>query len=390
MRDRRPLSVVVFFLAVGVIAAPSAGAQEVLWIDRVPKGSGLAIDVSGGQVSVAGVANETAQVRTYGLDGELLWARAVGRTALDEVYGLDAGPTGVYVAGNTYGAFPGQRDGHGRDAFVARYAPDGRLLWVRTIVGRMRTPIRDCRGEDMVCGDSEEAFDVAAHGGSVYVVGRSDTRIHGSTPRQRGFVRAYDIDGGLLWTRVFREEGWNVDATATDVYVASFGMPQLRRFRSDGTLVWTRRPGGDVEWDDVYAHGSSIFVAGDTYASGDGVVARLDRDGRILWSSTPAVPGWNGFNRLVVRSGEVFAVGWVQGRRLPDQPLAGGDFDVLVAVLGHDGEVRSLTQVGGPRSEQGRGIAVARRSVFVTSGTSGPFLDLPPVGRSMLILGLRP
>jgi hypothetical protein len=79
----------------------------------------------------------------------------------------------------------------------------------------------------------------------------------------------------------------------------------------------------------------------------------------------------------------------VQGRRLPDQPLGGGDVDVLIAVLGHDGEVRSLTQVGVPRSEQGRGIAVAGWSV-VTSGTSAPLLDLPPVGWSMLVLGLRP
>jgi hypothetical protein len=254
----RTLPVLLSAVLVLGIAPPTAHAGPPLWVDRVPNGYGFAIDVFRGSVYVAGTADGTAHVRAYTLDGALRWAARVGPAKDDEAYGVAAGRSGVYVAGVTNGLFPGERDGHGADAFLASYDLAGRFLWARQIAGRVRVPVDTCTGEDMACPDWEEAFGVAVRGKAVYVVGRMVTRLGGATEHQNGFIQRYDVNGHLRWTSVFRQSGWNVEATPTAVYVTSFLMPHVRRFAPDGSLVWTRAVDEDAEMNDVAATGFGL------------------------------------------------------------------------------------------------------------------------------------
>jgi hypothetical protein len=385
MRVRAWSLVLVGALVLGV-GAPPVHAQPVEWVDRVPDGTGLAIDVFKGGVYVAGVAHGTAHLRAYTLDGALRWAARVGPAKGDEAYGVAAGRSGVYVAGITNGVFPGEHDGRGSDAFLAKYDHAGRFAWARQIAGKVRVHADQCTGEDMVCPDWEQAFGVAVSGKAVYVVGRMVTQLGGATERQNGFIQRYDVNGDLGWTRAFRQAGWNVDATKTAVYVTSFLTPQVRRFDPDGSLVWTRAVDKNAEMNDVAAAGGSVYLAGGV--NSDGGVWRLRPNGSVCWSTTTGARGWDGFNGITAKGSEVYVVGFTHGR-LPDQLLAGGDRDLLIAVLGRDGDMHRIVQIGGPRGEQGRGIAVSNRSLFVTSGTSGRFLDLPPMEESMLVLALE-
>jgi hypothetical protein len=59
-------------------------------------------------------------VRKYDAAGNELWTRQFGTADLDEALGVAAGAAGVYVAGYTFGTFPGQVNAGAADAFVAK------------------------------------------------------------------------------------------------------------------------------------------------------------------------------------------------------------------------------------------------------------------------------
>jgi len=376
-------SLAAFALVVGVLVAP-ATAQDVTWVRRVPTGYGLGIDVLGGTIYVAGNLHHKANLRAYAFDGELRWARTVSD---DEAYEVAAGPKGVFVVGSTGGPLAGQHDGRGRDAFVARYTTDGRRVWVRQISWPMAVRPRECQGEDMACPDSEEAFGVAVRGSGVYVVGRAQTEMPGARPRDEGFILRYDLDGVRRWIRTFHQQGWDVATGPSGVYVASFLEPQVRRYFPDGTLAWVR--GGAharATYDGIDVHGRAVYLAGGW--GGNAVVRSLHFDGTQRWTTPISDRSIQSLYDVVVRGSRVFVVGTTHGR-LPHQPLAGGDWDLLIAELDRDGTIEWISQIGGPRGEQGRGIAIGGGALFVASGTAGPFLHLPSKPPSMLVLRLN-
>jgi hypothetical protein len=61
-------------------------------------------------------------VRKYMANGTQMWTRQIGTTDYDRVYGLSLGPTGLYLAGTTHGAFEGFTNAGDRDAFLMRVA----------------------------------------------------------------------------------------------------------------------------------------------------------------------------------------------------------------------------------------------------------------------------
>jgi len=114
-------------------------------ISPVAHGCGTTTDAEG-NVFVAGFTDGSihgqeyaggydAFVAKYDADGEFLWVRLLG-TAEDDMCGYQA-PGGVatdtwgnvYIAGYTYGSL-GRPHAGLSDAFVAKYDPDGNLLWV--------------------------------------------------------------------------------------------------------------------------------------------------------------------------------------------------------------------------------------------------------------------
>jgi hypothetical protein len=95
------------------------------------EGYGLAVDASGvyvtggtggplpGQVWAGG---EDAFVRRYNKAGKAGWIRQFGTAGADQASGAAVNPSGVYLAGFSEGALPGQTSAGGRDAFARKYA----------------------------------------------------------------------------------------------------------------------------------------------------------------------------------------------------------------------------------------------------------------------------
>jgi uncharacterized protein (UPF0548 family) len=90
--------------------------------------AGYTLGALPGQTSAGGY---DAFVRTYDADGNEVWTDQFGTSSTDVVLGVYVDATGVYVAGYTLGALPGQTSAGGYDAFVRTYDADGNQVWTR-------------------------------------------------------------------------------------------------------------------------------------------------------------------------------------------------------------------------------------------------------------------
>jgi hypothetical protein len=104
-------------------------------------------------------------VRAYDLDGDELWTSQFGTNKYDHAWSLATDGTGLYVTGITQGTFPEQTASGYGDAFVAKFSPDGALLWV-TQFGTKRFDL---------------GSNVVADGTGVYVVGSTSGTCPGQT-----------------------------------------------------------------------------------------------------------------------------------------------------------------------------------------------------------------
>lgn len=59
------------------------------------------------------------------------WVRQFGSATADYAYGIAADATGVYIAGQTTGALPGQTSTGSANAYLRKYSQSGTVLWTR-------------------------------------------------------------------------------------------------------------------------------------------------------------------------------------------------------------------------------------------------------------------
>jgi hypothetical protein len=72
-----------------------------------------------------------AFVRKYDLDGNDLWTHQFGATGQDAAFRISGDDSGIYVAGSVAGVLPGQTPAGGVDAFIRKYDGNGNEVWTR-------------------------------------------------------------------------------------------------------------------------------------------------------------------------------------------------------------------------------------------------------------------
>src|SRR5437867_3919133 len=222
-----------------------------------------AVAADASRIYVAGITGNPPGVflRKYDLDGNLVWSQlGAGGDIFPQAVAVD--DSGVYVAG--YIQFP-QDPSLNADAFLWKYDLDGNVVWIRTF----GTPETDYA--NAVAGD---ASSVAVNESSVYVGGVIDVD---------AFLRKYDPDGNVVWTRRFSSQNgvgtYAVAFTGFSDYVAGYTQGALsnetsaggydafvRKYDTDGTELWTHQfgtSGNDFAWG-AAADRSSVYVAGVT------------------------------------------------------------------------------------------------------------------------------
>ena len=279
----------------GTINDDSAHGVTVDTSGNVYVGGSTAGDLGGGMAAWL-----DGFVRAYERSGAPRWTRQIGTDSIDAVAGVATDPSGhVYVAGRTLGDLAGENAG-GFDGFVTSHTSEGASRWV------------DQFGSTN--GDEVHAIATDASG-TVYVAGNAggdlDTGLAGTLS---AFVRAYTSSGVVLWTRYLDTTGLTssiafgiASDTAGTVYVSGYVLGDLagassdlsdafvRAYDSEGNVLWTRQFGtsGADQATAVAADAfGNVFVVGSTEGDLDGIssggsdafVRAYDGDGGARWA----------------------------------------------------------------------------------------------------------
>lgn len=307
-----------------------------------------------------------AFVRAYDANGAEQWTAQFGTQFATIAQAVAADGSGnVYVGGHTEGSLPGFENAGGaplgpvsnwNDAFLRKYGPDGSELWTRQF-GHER---------------HDEILGVAVDGsGDVYVTGYTDSSFEGyANPGGRdAFVRKYDAEGNVVWTRQFGSEsaaGGQPNDKGLDVAVDAGGSIYVagsttgvfegeksgggndgfvRKMDSQGEHVWTRQFGGedDDTADAIAVDGDgTVFVAGNTESSipgaggagvDDGFAKSFDANGGGGWTKTVGTRRIDGARDVVISSGGVYVIGGTEGEIGPGGAGKGDNVDSDVFVL---------------------------------------------------------
>jgi len=256
------------------------------------RGYGIAVDGSG-NVYVTGCETAPGQktniwVRKYDPDGNVVWTKTHNGPAnwYDFGYGIAVDGSGnVYVTGEEYVA------GELYDIWVRKYDSSGNEVWTRTYRG----PVNQY----------DEGYGIAVDGnGNVYVTGYETVAGEGHNI----WVRKYNADGNVVWTKTYNgvdnqdDEGraiavdrnGNVYVTGFEVVIGEDCNIWVRKYRSNGDIVWTRTYNGKDNYADIgygiaLDRSGNIYVTGQEMVTGEGAniwARKYDLDGNIVWTWT--------------------------------------------------------------------------------------------------------
>jgi hypothetical protein len=246
--------------------------------------------LTGSHVPVLGIND--IFVRRYDRTGAVEWTRQIGTDAEETVGDVAAGPAGIVIAGGTSGDITGPSHGM-HDVLVRRYSRTGATVWTR----------------QFGTGENDSGSAVAIDDAGITVGGGTDGDLVGANhgPFTDAFLRRYDFEGNVLWTRQWGQEGddqvLSLAADATGITAVGYttvdatgdhpSQAFIRRYDRSGTLLWTHSFGtkeSEIAWG-VAADPTALTVTGYTYGKLDGqhlggfdvFVRRYDRAGNVVW-----------------------------------------------------------------------------------------------------------
>jgi len=327
---------------------------------------------------------------------DVSWVDQFGTSGIDQGTAVALDATGAYVAGDTFGSFPGATSSGGSDVFAARVGTNGDVAWVR----------------QFGTSSFEQATGIAADGTAIYVVGTTSGALPGQTQvgGTDAFLRRYDHDGNTVWTRQFgttaSDTATAVGVSATGVYVAGYtsgalpGQVQvggfdafIARYDANGSAGWTRQfgtPGSDagygiaVDVSGVYTTGTTTgtFVGERNAGGQDAFVRRLDFEGNELWTREFGTPGFDYPRGVAVDATPGFEGTYVVGGTFGTFPgwSNAGSQDVFAAMYDRGGHSVWVREFGSAAADQALGVGTTFSDVYLIGLTNGAILGADSVG----------
>ncbi|MBK8412670.1 MAG: hypothetical protein IPL19_32425 [Sandaracinaceae bacterium] len=320
------------------------------------------------------------------------WTRQFGSTGSDGAWAVGVHVDGsVVVAGYTTGSIEGAGAG-GFDGFVRKYGATGALLWTRQL---------GTAGDEAATAISVDSV------GAVVVAGYTTGAVEGaSAGGLDAYVRKYDADGALLWTRQFgtvaAELAYSVAIDGQDNIIvtgytegglegASLGGRDayVRKYDSAGAVLWTRQFGTalmDTAHSVAVDDEGAVIVVGDTFGQLDGTasgnqdayVRKYDATGVVLWTRQFGTMGVDAANGVGVDgAGDVIVAGETSGAL---EGAGVGRSDAYVRKYGTAGDVLWTRQFGTTDDDYGSACAVDAAGNVVVVGDTFGALERPNIG----------
>lgn len=308
------------------------------------------------------------------------WVRQFGTGRRDEAQAIAKGPSGAFVTGNTIGVFPGEAAAlNDTEAFISRYDEQGNAVWTRQF------------GSAVVAQD--DGTGVATDQTGVYVVGWTQGALAGETSAGStdAFIRKYDFNGAVLWTRQFGtpadDKAVGVSTDGTGIYVVGTTQGNLltgaggaqgdafvRRYDASGTVVWTRQF-GTVDAEVAYGvatDGTGVYAAGTTggtladpkIGGTDGFLRKFDSGGNVLWTRQFGTTSTDDVYAVAAGALGVY-VGGRTVATFPGQTKVGGLYDAYVIKFDVSGTQQWVREFGTTREDWVLALAVGAASVVV-------------------------
>jgi hypothetical protein len=220
------------------------------------------------------------------------WVRQFGTDTFDRSFSVAADKLGnVFVSAETLGDLGGPNAGN-YDSALLKYDATGNLIWKRQFGS----------------ANNDWPRPVTADGlGNVYISG---TFTDSSNVPFDAYLKKFDTNGALLWSRQFGTPTWDEGLGAStdgmgNVYVGGSTLGQLsdpnangkaflRKYTAEGSLAWTRQfgephdlQGGPVATDKL----GNVFMLGESFGTpqtpNEGqfatFVSKFDAEGNMLW-----------------------------------------------------------------------------------------------------------
>jgi len=220
----------------------------------------------------------------------------------------------------------------------------------------------------------------------IYVAGLGQTFGPGSLRGNLGrFVAKLDDSGNILWSRSDAttfvnapgSELWGtrttgIVATGDYLFMASRkedgGVhPDLKKYDSNGSLLWTRNSGASGEYRAVTSANGTVYAVGQTdpdSANTDFLIESWDGSGNLLWSkSYDRNSAEDTLHGVVIDRGRLFAVGSTTGG------TAGGADGVVLEIDALTGNLIDSTLWGGTNDDSFSSLAILGSTLFAVGST---------------------
>ena len=325
-------------------------------------GEGEATETTlGGAEACPSVTTGLGALAKYAPDGSLLWAKGLGHapgTAIAALPTDDFALAGFFCGTPVFGeGEPNEIEltdqGAAIDMYLAVFEADGSLIWAKSIVSD-----NDAIPWEVAAAPDGSVFIYGAFTGSIiFAAGQAnETEVVGSDDK---FLAKYSADGSLSWARRL--------GTDTQEYTGQIS------FAPDGTL-WVA---GSFEGSTTLGAGESGETVLTSAGAADLYVARLDEDGALLCAARAGGADNEGASRVAAASdGFAIVAGYFRGTAVFGEEEPGeteltsvGNTDAFLAKYDEDCTLAWALAVSGPEYDDPSTLAVSADGAAVLTGT---------------------
>ncbi len=194
------------------------------------------------------------------------------------------------------------------------------------------------------------------------------------------FIAKLDKNGKLIWVKMIgkpsgEEYAYSIAIDDKYIYVSgeactysyTYGDAYIAKLDKDGNLIWFKLLKGRSHEKivDIAVDNNYIYIIGDTQSEGsvsEVFIAKLDKNGNMVWNRTIDGNSWDEAKSITLDSNYIYIAGLTYS-------YGAGDADAFIAKLDKNGNLIWFRTIGGSAYDDAADIAVDNNYIYVDGET---------------------